>query len=93
MMCKLLKSLYDLKQALKQWHKKFDRFLTSAGFVVNKVDKCVILCLYVDDIMIFGNNFNVSLCSTCAHQHNQETCCTRTHAMIILQIQPKPIIS
>jgi hypothetical protein len=62
MVCK--KSLYGLKQAPKQWHEKFDRTLTSAGFVVNEVDKCVyyqygggegvILCLYVDDILILG---------------------------------------
>jgi hypothetical protein len=61
--------LYGLKQAPKQWHEKFDKTLTSAGFVVNDVDKCVyyrfgggegvILCLYVDDILIFGNNENV----------------------------------
>jgi hypothetical protein len=68
-MCKLLKSLYGLKQAPKQWHEKFDKTLTLAGFVVNEADKCVyyrfgggegvILCLYVDDILIFGNNENV----------------------------------
>jgi hypothetical protein len=60
--------LYSLKQAPKQWHEKFDRTLTLAGFVVNKTDKCVyyryvgggvILCLYVNDILIFGNNINV----------------------------------
>jgi hypothetical protein len=66
--CKLLKSLYGLKQP-KQWHEKFDKTLTSASFVVNEADKCVyyrfgggegvILCLYVDDILIFGNNENV----------------------------------
>lgn len=66
---KLLKSLYGLKQAPKQWHEKFDRTLTSAGFIVNEADKCVyyrfgggegvILCLYVDDILIFGTNINV----------------------------------
>jgi hypothetical protein len=69
MVCKLLKSLYGLKQAPKQWHEKFDRNLTSAGFVVNEADKCVyyrygggegvILCLYVDDILILGTSLDV----------------------------------
>jgi hypothetical protein len=64
MVCKLLKSLYGLKQAPKQWHEKFDRTLTSVVFVLNEADKCVyyrygggggvILCLYVDDILILG---------------------------------------
>jgi hypothetical protein len=69
--CKLLKSLYGLKQAPKQWHEKFDKTLTSVGFVVNEADKCVyyrhgggkgvILCLYVDDILIFDTNMKVIL--------------------------------
>ena len=67
--CKLLKYLYGLKQAPKQWHEKFERTLTAAGFVVNESDKCVyyrygggegvILCLYVDDILIFGTNLDL----------------------------------
>ena len=67
--CKLLKSLYGLKQAPKQWHEKFERTLTATGFVVNEADKCVyyhhgggegvIICLYVDDILIFGTNLKV----------------------------------
>ena len=67
--CQLLKSLYGLKQAPKQWHEKFERTLTDAGFIVNEADKCVyyrhgggegvILCLYVDDILIFGTNLNI----------------------------------
>src|SRR6266498_1641314 len=67
--CKLLKSLYGLKQAPKQWHEKFDNTLTSVGFIVNEADRCVyyrygggegvILCLYVDDILIFGMSLNL----------------------------------
>jgi hypothetical protein len=67
--CKLLKSLYGLKQAPKQWHEKFDITLISADFSVNEVDGCmyyrhgggqgVILCLYVDDILIFGTSLDV----------------------------------
>ena len=67
--CKLRKSLYGLKQAPKQWHEKFDNTLTSNGFVVNESDRCVyskfsydsgvIICLYVDDMLILGIDMNV----------------------------------
>jgi hypothetical protein len=67
--CKLLKSLYGLKQAPKQQHEKFDVTLISAGFNVNEADRCVychhgggqgvILCLYVDDILIFRTSLDV----------------------------------
>jgi hypothetical protein len=39
--CNLLKSLYSLKQATKQWHKKFNVTLISAGFNVNEADRWV----------------------------------------------------
>ncbi|CAM8965984.1 unnamed protein product [Rhodiola kirilowii] len=65
--CKLVKSLYGLKQAPMQWHQKFDEAVLSDGFVLNQSDKCVyskfddsgngvIICLYVDDMLIFGTN-------------------------------------
>jgi hypothetical protein len=69
MLCKLVKSLYGLKKAPKQWHDKFDRTLTYVGFVTNEGDHCVyyrygggegvILCLYVDDILIFGKSLEL----------------------------------
>ena len=69
MVCKLLKALYGLKQATKKWHEKFDKTLTFFGFIVNEADKYVyyqygggegvILCLYVDDILIFGTGLDV----------------------------------
>ena len=64
--CKLVKFLYGLKQAPKQWHERFDSTILSDGFVHNSSEKClyskftkeygVIVCLYVDDILIFGTN-------------------------------------
>ncbi|GJW04992.1 zinc finger, CCHC-type containing protein [Tanacetum coccineum] len=68
--CKLIKSLYGLKQAPKQWHHKFDEVVLSNGFVLNQSDKCVyckfdesgkgvIICLYVDDMLIFGDQTQV----------------------------------
>nr|KAJ0207161.1 hypothetical protein LSAT_V11C500238120 [Lactuca sativa] len=65
--CKLKKSLYGLKQAPKQWHQNFDDVFLSNGFALNQAEKCVyskfdtsgkgvIICLYVDDMLIFGTD-------------------------------------
>ena len=64
--CKLVKSLYGLKQAPKQWHEKFDHAMLSNGFKINECDKYVyvkntgkgyvIVCLYMDDMLIIGSN-------------------------------------
>nr|GFB45332.1 zinc finger, CCHC-type [Tanacetum cinerariifolium] len=37
--CKLVKSLYEMKQASKQWHQKFDEVVLSSGFILNQSDK------------------------------------------------------
>ncbi|KAL3634979.1 hypothetical protein CASFOL_022033 [Castilleja foliolosa] len=62
--CLLRKSLYGLRQAPRQWNKRFDQFMVSIGFKKSKYDNCVylngksswnskiILLLYVDDILI-----------------------------------------
>ena len=71
--CKLVKSLYGLKQTPKQWHEKFDLAIFSDGFAHNSSKKCmhykftkeygVIVCLYVDDMLIFGTNMK-GVCET-----------------------------
>jgi len=67
--CKLIRYLYRLKQAPKQWHMKFSEIILSYGFDIDQTDKCVyhkvnrnnimILCLYVDDILIFGSDMQI----------------------------------
>ena len=67
--CRLVKSLYGLKQASKQWHGKFNRAVISDGFKINECDKCIymkntnkgyiIICLYVDDMLIIGSNIEM----------------------------------
>ena len=70
---KLVKSLYGLKQTPKQWHNKFNHVLVTNGYSSNDVDKCiynkyedytcVVIYLYVDDMLIFGTSLEV-VCET-----------------------------
>ncbi|KAL6350236.1 hypothetical protein AAG906_004181 [Vitis piasezkii] len=41
MVCRLKRSIYGLKQASRQWYLKFDKIVTSFGFIKNKFDQCV----------------------------------------------------
>ncbi|GJX42219.1 retrotransposon protein, putative, ty1-copia subclass [Tanacetum coccineum] len=64
--CKLKRSIYGLKQASRQWNKRFDDEIKKLGFTQNHNKLCVyqkasgsyvtFLILYVDDILIMGNN-------------------------------------
>ena len=65
MVCKLQKSIYDLKHASRQWYLKFDEVVTANGIEENIVNQCIymkvsgskyILVLYVDDILLAANN-------------------------------------
>nr|GEX13874.1 putative retrotransposon [Tanacetum cinerariifolium] len=59
----LKKSLYGLKQSLRQWYRRFDEYMLSSGFKRSNYDICVYyrsytpgeyiyLLLYVDDMLI-----------------------------------------
>nr|GEV49761.1 retrotransposon protein, putative, Ty1-copia subclass [Tanacetum cinerariifolium] len=64
--CKLKRSIYGLKKASRQWNKRFDDEINKFGFTQNHDEPCVylkasgsyiaILILYVDDILLMGNN-------------------------------------
>eukprot|EP00252_Welwitschia_mirabilis_P028029 TRINITY_DN992_c0_g1_i5.p1 TRINITY_DN992_c0_g1~~TRINITY_DN992_c0_g1_i5.p1 ORF type:complete len:816 (+),score=171.97 TRINITY_DN992_c0_g1_i5:277-2448(+) len=65
--CRLNKSLYGLKQAPRQWYRKFDTFMKELSYQKSQLDHCVyfsgnvsskfvILLLYVDDMLIAGND-------------------------------------
>nr|GEZ88761.1 hypothetical protein [Tanacetum cinerariifolium] len=64
--CKLQRSIYGLKQASCQWNKRFDEEIKKFKFIQNHDEPCVyrkasgsdvvFLILYVDDILIMGNN-------------------------------------
>jgi hypothetical protein len=67
LVCRLRKSLYELKQATRQWYRKFDDFVQSIGFLRSDEDHCfyskdapdgspVFLILYVDDMLLSGRH-------------------------------------
>ena len=67
LVCRLRKSLYGLKQAPRQWYRKFDSFMETNGYSKTTSDHCVfikrygvddyvILLLYVDDMLIVGQD-------------------------------------
>src|SRR3954447_406582 len=67
--CKLQRSIYGLKQASRSWNLCFYQVIKSFGFVPNCYEACIykkvsgssvtFLVLYVDDILIIGNDINM----------------------------------
>ena len=63
--CRLLRSIYGLKQASQSWYLYFDRCIKSYDFVRNEEKQCihkwvigsmiVFLVLFVDDVLLIGN--------------------------------------
>ena len=80
LVCKLIKTLYGLKQASKEFYEVLRSYLSSIGFIRNDVDQCVytktsnegtnIIGTHVDDGFFFGTNqqqlrdFELSLYTT-----------------------------
>uniref|UniRef100_A0A2N9G9I0 Integrase catalytic domain-containing protein n=1 Tax=Fagus sylvatica TaxID=28930 RepID=A0A2N9G9I0_FAGSY len=66
--CRLKRSIYGLKQSSRQWYLRFHDSITSFGFEMIEEDHCVylkrskrsilILSLYVDDILLAGNDMD-----------------------------------
>ena len=67
LVCRLKKSLYGLKWALRKWYLKFDKFMSEQGYTRCHSDHCVymknqndgsyiILLLYVYDMLVSGSN-------------------------------------
>jgi hypothetical protein len=64
--CKLQRSIYGLKQASRSWNLCFDEVIKGFGFVQNTEESCIykkmsgssvsFLVLYVDDILLIGND-------------------------------------
>ena len=64
--CLLKKALYGLKQAPRAWFQRFSSFLLTLGFSCSRADtslfvfhqqsSLIYLLLYVDDIIVTGNN-------------------------------------
>ncbi|GKA22181.1 retrotransposon protein, putative, ty1-copia subclass [Tanacetum coccineum] len=64
--CKLKRSIYELKQASRQWNKRFDDEINKFDITQNRDEPCVylkasgsnvtFLILYVDDILIMESN-------------------------------------
>jgi len=76
LVCKLHRSLYGLKQSSRAWFGKFNYIVQSFGLECSKVDHCIFYChtalesvyliVYVDDIVIIGNDV-VKICQLKRH--------------------------
>lgn len=67
--CKLVKSIYGLKQSGRVWNETLNRKLLAMGLERSNVDQCIYhkveedqllyVAVYVDDILIFSNNIKM----------------------------------
>jgi len=64
MVCRLLRSIYGLKQASRVWNQRLHRFLVKIGFTRSNADHCLYvnherkiwITIWVDDLLIAGKD-------------------------------------
>ncbi|KAK8535960.1 hypothetical protein V6N12_012623 [Hibiscus sabdariffa] len=76
--CKLQRSIYGLKQASRSWNLRFNEAIQEFGFIRNEDEPCVykkfsgsivsFLILYVNDILIIGNDILVGVSPKTSHE-------------------------
>ena len=67
LVCRLKKSLYGLKQAMREWYAKMDSYLLSQNFVHCKYDMNVYMLMMVDSLLLlvmYVNDLLINGCST-----------------------------
>jgi len=78
--CKLQRSLYGLRQDGRQWYAKLSSFLLNNGYIISTADHSLFLkttnnhitalLVYVDDIVLNGNNIEeITHITNLLHQH------------------------
>lgn len=65
-MCKLQKSLYELKEASRNWYHKFTTALLAIGFCQYEADhslflfhqktSLIVVLIYMDDVIVIGTD-------------------------------------
>ena len=98
LVCKIKKSLYDLKWEPRAWYAKMDSYLLSQGFIRCKYDPNVymlrsiysllIIVLYVDDLLITGSSISaIATVKTTLHDRFSMTDMGLLHYFLGLEIR------
>ncbi|XP_020690608.1 uncharacterized protein LOC110105440 [Dendrobium catenatum] len=89
--CHLHKAIYGLKQAPRQWYNTLTAHLVSMGFKHSLSDPSLLTLVYVDDILITGdNNTLISNIIQQLHQHFNMKQLGEVHSFLGIQIERNP---
>ena len=96
MACRLLKSIYGLKQSPRAWYGRIDHFFRSNNFIRSEADhslfvnyeRQVILLLYVDDLVLAApNNYQIDWIRLKLHQEFEKTDLGELRTFLGLEIE------